>query len=145
MSIILSVVSVLVCLKLDLPVYAFVGESLAFMSVITSISLFMFFKNLNIGYSKIINMIGASTFGVFLIHTRGDSMRQWLWQDFVDVVGHYDAPYYGLYAIGCVLAIFAVCSLIDICRIYLLEKPLFTFLDKKFGKKQLYTGVLKKD
>lgn len=145
MTIILSVVSVLVCFKLNLPAYAFVGESLAFMSVITSISLFMFFKNMKIGYSRIINVIGASTFGVFLIHTCGDGMRQWLWQDFIDVVGHYNAPYYGLYAIGCVLAIFAVCSLVDISRIYLLEKPLFAFLDKKFGEKQLYTGVLKKD
>ncbi len=144
-SVFLSVASVLVCLRLSLPAYAFVGESLAFMSVITSVTMFMFFKNLKIGYSRIINVIGASTFGVFLIHTCGDGMRQWLWQDFIDVVGHYDAPYYGLYAIGCVLAIFAVCSLIDICRIYLLERPLFAFLDKKFGKKQLYIGVLKKD
>lgn len=144
-SIISSAVSVLASLKLNLPVYAFVGESLAFMSVITSIALFMFFKNLNIGYSKIINMIGATTFGVFLIHTRGDEMRQWLWQDFVDVVGHYDTPYYGLYAIGCILAIFAVCSLIDICRIHLFERPLFAFLDKKFGKNKFYAGVLKKN
>lgn len=105
----------------------------------------MFFKNLKIGYSRIINVIGASTFGVFLIHTCGDGMRQWLWQDFIDVVGHYDAPYYGLYAVGSVLLIFAICSLIDICRIYVLEKPLFAILDKRFGKNKIYMDVVKKD
>lgn len=139
-SIILSIGSVFVCLRLNLPVYAFVGESLAFMSIITSVSLFMFFKNLRIGYSRIINIIGASTFGVFLIHTSGDEMRHWLWYDFIDVVGHYDAPSYALYAIGSILAIFLTCSIIDICRIYVLEKPLFNFLDKKLGDKQIYTG-----
>lgn len=110
------------------------------MSIITSVSLFMFFKNLRIGYSRIINIIGASTFGVFLIHTSGDEMRHWLWYDFIDVVGHYDAPSYALYAIGSILAIFLTCSIIDICRIYVLEKPLFNFLDKKLGDKQIYTG-----
>ena len=139
-SIIMSIGSVFACLKFKLPVYTFVGESLAFMSVITSVSLFMFFKNLKIGYSRIINVIGASTFGVFLIHTSGDGMRRWLWCDFIDVVGHYDSPYYALYAIGCILAIFIVCSIIDICRIYLLENPFFKFLDKKLGTKRIYSG-----
>ena len=144
-AILVSILSVLTCFKLGLPAYALVGESLAFMSVATSIALFMFFKNLKIGYSKVINMVGAPTFGVLLIHACGHTMCRWLWGDVLDVVGHYDAPYYGLYALGCVLGVFAICSLIDIGRIYLLEKPLFAFLDKKFGKKQLYAGVLKKD
>ena len=139
-SIILSIGSVLACLRFNLPVYTFVGESLAFMSVITSTSLFMFFKNLKLGYSRIINIIGSSTFGVFLIHTCGDGMRHWLWYDFIDVIGHYDSPYFALYAIGCIFAIFFACSIIDICRIYLLEKPFFKFLDKKFGTKQIYSG-----
>ena len=144
-SIVLSIGSVLTCLKLNLSAYTFVGESLAFMSVITSVAVFMFFKNLEIGYSRIINMVGASTFGVFLRHTCGDSMRHWLWYDIVDVIGHYDSPYYALYAIGCVLGIFVVCGLIDICRIYLLEKPLFAFFDKKFANKQIYAGFSKID
>ena len=139
-SIILSIVSVLACIKLNMPVYTFVGECLAFISVISSVSLFMFFKNLKIGYSRIINVIGASTFGVFLIHTCSDGMRDWLWQDFIDVVGHYNSPYYALYAIGSILAIFFACSIIDIFRIYLLEKPIFNFLDRKIGTKQIYSG-----
>ncbi|MBO7126243.1 hypothetical protein J6W78_01710 [bacterium] len=93
----------------------------------------MFFKNIRIPHSRIINTVAASTFGVLLIHAGGDTMRQWLWKDTVDCVGHYGYRFMPLYAIGCVLAIFTVCTLIDILRINCLEKPFFKFWDKRWG------------
>jgi hypothetical protein len=89
----------------------------------------MFFKNLKIGYSKWINIIGGTTFGVFLIHTRGDEMRHWLWYDIVDCGGHYSDEYYWLYSTIIVIAIFSVCSLIDRLRILYLEKWTFQLLN----------------
>lgn len=110
--------------------YAFVSDSNTFLAVFTGISAFLFFKNLKIKNSKVINAFGASTFGVLLIHANSDAMRQWLWKDTIDCVGHYDAPLMPLYAMGCVIGIFLVASLIDIVRIQLLEKPFFKLWDK---------------
>ena len=47
------------------------------------ISSFLFFKNLSIPNSKIINAFGGSTFGVLLIHANSDAMRRWLWDEIV--------------------------------------------------------------
>lgn len=73
----------------------------------------MWFKSMKIRHIKWINTIAASAFGVLLIHANSNTMRQCLWKDTVDFVGHFDTPYYWLYAIGCVLAIYALCTLID--------------------------------
>lgn len=110
--------------------YFFVADSNHILALLLAVSSFMWFKNMNIRQSKIINLIGASTFGVFLIHTRGAEMRHWLWYDFIDAGAHYSDQYYWAYAIGCVLAIFAVCSIIDIIRIKTLEKWAFAIVDK---------------
>ena len=86
----------------------------------------MFFKDLNIRYSKVINLIGASTFGVLLIHANSDIMRQWLWQDILNNVGQYGSKYHGSScAILSVIAIFVICILVDMLRMRFVEKPLF--------------------
>lgn len=112
-----------------MPFY-FVTDSNTLLAVMTGVFAFLFFKNLIIPYSKFINTIAASTFGVLLIHANSDAMRQWLWRDTLDNVGHYGDKLIPLYAIGCVLGIFAICILIDIIRINLLEKPFFKWWDK---------------
>ena len=66
----------------------------------------MFFKDLNIRYSKVINLIGASVL-VLLIHANSDIMRQWLWQDILNNVGQYGTNAMVLHAILSVIAIFA--------------------------------------
>ena len=90
----------------------------------------MFFKNLQISTSKIINTVALSTFGVLCIHANSDTMRQWLWKDVVNCVGSYDSPWIAVYAIGSVVAIFAICTVIDILRIRFIERPFFKLWDK---------------
>jgi hypothetical protein len=107
--------------------YTFVTDSNAFLAVLTAVSSFMMFKNLKIGYSKAINTIASSTFGVLLIHAHSDAMRRWLWRDTLKCVRHYKSP---LYAIGSVILVFCICILIDQLRIRLIEKPFFRFFDK---------------
>ena len=111
----------------------FVSDSNKIFAVIVAISSFLWFKNMNISYSKLINTIGASTFGVLLIHANSDAMRQWLWKDAVDCVGHYNLPPFQLvlYILSSVVIIFIVCTIIDIIRIKLIEKPFFRWYDKK--------------
>ena len=76
--------------------------------------------------------MGASTFGVLLIHANSDTMRRWLWRDLLDNVGHYASDYLVLHALLSVLAIFAVCIVIDYLRIRLLERNVFKWLDKRW-------------
>ena len=113
--------------------YYLVSDSNSFLALITGVFGFLFFKNIKIPYSKFINMVAASSFGVLLIHTHSDSMRKWLWEDVLDNVGHFGDKLMPLYAIGSVIVIFAVCTVIDILRINLLEKPFFRFWDNKMN------------
>lgn len=126
-----SICSIFVPVMIGRPAtYYFVSDSNHICALLLAVSSFMWFKNLHIKQSKIINVIGASTFGVFLIHTRGSEMRHWLWYDLIDTGGHYYDQYYWLYAIGCALAIFMVCSIIDIIRINTIEKWALSIVDR---------------
>jgi hypothetical protein len=138
-SITLSVLSVVACTwlgtKLNRHVaYAFVTDSNTFLAVITSISAFLFFKNLQMKPSKVINTIAGSTFGIFLIHANSDTMRAWLWDKVINTVGHYYSPILPLYVVCSVVAVFVICLLIDLFRIQLLEKPFFSLIYKNCDK-----------
>ena len=110
--------------------YMLVQDSNAFLALTNGITSFMWFKSMKIGHIIWINTIAASAFGVLLIHANSNTMRQWLWKDTVDCVGHFDTPYYWLYAIGCVLSIYALCTLIDYIRIKTIETPLLSATEK---------------
>lgn len=130
---IFSVVAILfIGVKIDknLPQYFMISDSQKPLALLISISTFMFFKNLKVRNSKIINIIAASSFGVLLIHANSDVMRQWLWYDTVDCINHYDVSFYWLYAMGSVLAIYAVCTIIDIIRIKTIETPLLNVTER---------------
>lgn len=109
--------------------YLFMSDSNTFLAVAMSVAAFLLFRNLSIGHSKLINTIAGSTFGVLLIHAHSDAMRQWLWKDMLDNVGHYGASWMPLHAIGSVLLIFCVCILIDQIRIRWIEKPFLKLWD----------------
>lgn len=140
LSIIFAVVSVvgmriLLGGKVSLSYY-FLADSNKIFAVAVAFCSFLWFKNMNIRYSKIINALGAGTFGVLLIHANSDAMRTWLWKDTVDVVGHYQALTTGelaLYSIGAVLAIFVICNLIDQLRIATLERWFLRWYDNKWS------------
>lgn len=132
LSILISMASVVfmawlstVFVNKNIPVFWFVADSNHIMALVTALCSFMFFKDLNIRYSKVINLIGASTFGVLLIHANSDIMRQWLWQDILNNVGQYGTNTMVLHAILSVIAIFVICILVDMLRMRFVEKPLF--------------------
>ena len=135
--VILSMLSVYLMLSIHLYVYHFVADSNKIFAVAVAVSSFLWFKNMNIRYSKIINAFGAGTFGVLLIHANSDAMRTWLWKDFIDVIGHYALPFgqLVLFSIGVVLAIFIVCNLIDQLRITTLEKWFLNWYDRNVSFK----------
>lgn len=117
--------------------YYFVFDSNKIFAVAFAICSFLWFKNMNIQYNKVINAFGAGTFGVLLIHANSNAMRTWLWKDTVDCVGHYDLSLYSLffYSTGVVLVIFVLCNLIDQLRIVTFEKWFFKWYDRKYAIK----------
>lgn len=134
-SVALSATSVVVCTWLGVKLgrnmsFMFVTDSNTFLAVLTGLSSFMFFKNLKIKYSKIINTVSATTFGVLLIHANSDVMRQWLWQDVLNNVGMYGSWLMPIHAVVSVVVVFVVCSLLDLVRIHFIETPFFKLWDK---------------
>lgn len=117
--------------------YNFVSDSNKFFAVTVAVCSFLWFKNMNIKYNKIINAFGAATFGVLLIHAGSDAMLEWLWKDTVDVVGHYGLPLgqLVLFSVVVVLVIFIVCNLIDQLRIATLEKWFLNWYDCKLSSR----------
>ena len=111
----------------------FVSDSNKIFAVVVAVASFLWFKNINIVHSKLINAIGASTFGVLLIHANSDAMRQWLWKDTVDCVGHYalQPVQLTLYILYVVFVIFCVCTAIDRIRYHFVEQPFFRWYDKR--------------
>lgn len=117
--------------------YWLIIDSNKFFALEIAVCMFLWFKNLDIHYNKVINAIGASTFGVLMIHANSDAMRKWLWQDVVDCVGKYSLPLGQLilYCVGTVLAIFLICTLIDQLRISTIERWFFNWYDNKISMK----------
>lgn len=133
-SIIVSVLSVLIMRYAGHYPYYFVSDSNAVLAVVVSVCTFMFFKTYPLKYHKWINTVGASTFGVLLIHDNSDLMRQWLWKDTLNNVGFYANNIY-LHSIISVLGVFCICTLIDQLRLRYIEKPLFKVLDAYMVKR----------
>lgn len=131
----IAIFSIIVCLKIYsidkywYPYY-FISDSNKILAVTISISAFLFFKNIDIGRNKIINTIAASTFGVLVIHANSDIMRQWLWKDTLQNTAMYDSSLLVIHAIGSVLGIYIVCTIIDYLRIRYIEIPFFRIWDK---------------
>ena len=115
----------------------FVSDSNKIFAVAVAVSSFLWFKNIDLRYNRLINIAGASTFGVLLIHANSDAMRQWLWKDVVDCVGHYYLPPFQMicYFTFCVILIFTICTIIDRIRIKFIEKPFFKWFDKRYSNK----------
>jgi surface polysaccharide O-acyltransferase-like enzyme len=99
-------------------------------TLLISLCLFMFFVSLKINYNKCINIVASATFGVYLIHDHS-IIRQFLWVDIFQNAQYQDRLILIPYSIAVVVVVFAVCSLIDLFRQQLIERP-FMFFVRKF-------------
>lgn len=143
----LCVASVICCIWLGLKIdkqmaYYFVSDSNTFLAVCMGVSSFLFFRNLKMKQSKMINMIASSTFGVFLIHANSDTMRKWLWQTVLDVKGiYYESTFtVVIYAVFSVFVIFIICVIVDQIRISTIEKVVLDRADRGIHRFMLKRG-----
>lgn len=111
--------------------YFFVSDSNKILALITAICAFLFFKNLKLKQSRVINTISSSVFGVLLIHANSDTMRQWLWRDTLKNISMYSSPWLVVHGVLSVLGVFCICVVIDQIRINLIEKPIEKIYYKK--------------
>ncbi len=89
----------------------------SFFTLIGSVGLFLFFQQCRIKegmVSRFIVALGASTFGVFLIHEH--VFVRYKWPLLFRVPEMAGSPFLALYMFGTILAVFLVCALIDMVR-----------------------------
>lgn len=99
--------------------------------LISSLCLFLFFKELKIKNNKFINLISSATFGVYLIHEQFFA-RNVIWHNLVKVYNVLDSKYILLYIIVSVLVVYTCCTIIE-----LLRQACAKFINKKILKNKL--------
>lgn len=89
--------------------------------LLLSFSIFMSFLTMRQFHSKWINIIGLSTFGVYLISDH-PLIRDILWKNMFSIITSVDSPVFIVYSLLFVATVFVCCSLIDILRHYTFER-----------------------
>ena len=93
-----------------------------------ALSLFAFLYAVRKDFScSFINVISSAVLGIYLIHD--GLLKSLIWEKISPNVDFVDNPY--LHSIIKILAVFAVCSLIDLIRQKLLETPFLKLIDKR--------------
>lgn len=111
--------------------YWFVNDANKLLALTCAASMLIWFLSIDVKHSKWINGIAATTFGVFLIHTSGDYMREFLWGSVFKVQESYQLPFAEGRAILAIFTVFAVCAVIDYARNRFLETPLFAIINHR--------------
>ena len=92
-------------------------------------------------YNRFINILGACTFGVYLIHDN-PAIRKIIWIDLFHNAEYFSSPLLPIRIIGCMLLVFSVSSLIEYIRISYIEKHLlgisYKLLDKASQLQKIY-------
>lgn len=100
------------------------NDSQKLLALSGGLSMFLLFKNVPMGYSRVVNTLSASAFGVLLIHANCDAMRHWLWRDLLNNAQAYHTQWAVLHFAVSVAAVYVACTAIDWLRIRLVERPI---------------------
>lgn len=111
------------------------------LTVLVAISMFNCFFNFNIK-SKLINFISQTTMGIYLIHDN-IIMRHIIWQKISPNTAYMNSPY--LHSLIKVSITFILCMIIELFRIYVLEKIIIN-IHKNYKKvKEKYNEEYKRN
>ncbi len=114
-----------------------IGDANKITVFLLGVSIFMWFCKLKIRHYKSINCMGGGiVLGVLLWHANNDIMRQWLWKDFLANTSYLNHDYLWLHCLLSVLAVYALCTILELIRHYLLDKPLLNRLEFQSKKIQ---------
>lgn len=97
-----------------------------------SVLTFIGFSRINIGYSRIINVIASATFGVYLIHDHSSS-RPFIWQRVFSCASYSESKFLIPYSLLVIAFIYIACTVIELLRIYLFEKHYMKLINSLAG------------
>lgn len=97
--------------------------------LICAIFVFSFFKNLKIRNNKIVNIITSTTFGIYLIH-ENLLLNKIIWHRIFKFDNFMNSKFLFLYMLIATLVTFVCCSIVDLVRQNLIEKPMMKILFK---------------
>lgn len=100
-------------------------------ALLISITLFMAFVTLKIGYHGLVNKLATATFGVYLIHD-SNIVRPFLWIDVFQNFQYQNSIFLIPYSIFVVIFVYIICTGIDLMRQHIFEKP-FMFIVNRYG------------
>ena len=99
----------------------FWGSMMSPFILLSALCLFLGFRKLDIRYSKIVNVIAAATFGVYMLHENKFNI-QVLWSNVFCVASFQDSPYLIPYSIMVILIVYTVCTVIELLRSWVFMK-----------------------
>lgn len=97
--------------------------------VICAVLVFCGFKNLDIGRSKIINTLGASTLGVYLVHSNNFTDHM-LWVKIMKSPGYLYSDKLVLFSLVAVAAEYLISTAVDMVYLYALEGKVMRCAEK---------------
>ncbi len=95
-------------------------------------SIFSLFSTFNF-QNHVVNLLARTTFGVYLLH-ECDVGRALIWNVIVRPLGHIGKVGFVLFALLSILVVFCACSVVDLVRIFLIERPLLPRLHALYEK-----------
>lgn len=115
--------------------YYFIGLNSIF-TIVASISLFLFFKNIEMPYNKFINTLASTTLGIYLFH-ENSYIKDSIWNTLntiynISPVTH--LLFFKVIAIG--ITVYIVGCIIELIRKFSIEIVTNTLLKKLFPKKE---------
>ncbi len=99
-------------------------------TILCAIGLFLGFKNLKMAYHPWLNRFASSMFSVYLIQ-ENYFIHPMLWKEWFRNRMYSWSSRLWIHAIVCILIVIVVGVIIDQLRIFLIEKPIFSQLQKK--------------
>ncbi len=98
-----------------------------------SVGIFSIFLKIKPFYSKIINTISGTVFGVYLIHDN-PFFRDYLWKTIIDTDAHCNEKTTILHLLLSSVIVFVSGAVIELIRKNLIEKPVLVLYDKIYDK-----------
>ena len=106
-----------------------------FPALLNAVLVFSFFKNLHIPYNKYLNKIASTTFGIYLVH-ENLLLNKIIWHRIFRLDNFTSSQWLFLAMLFATIVTFATCSVIDIVRKKMLEKPVMRLYNKLMCKQK---------
>lgn len=106
-----------------------------------AVSLFLYFLTRPYFFSAAINRIAGTVLGIYLIHDN-QLMRTLIWDYIFPNLDYLHSSWYVLFFISKVLAVFVICSAIELLRKRYVERPMAAVLDRRWPSLQRMAGAV---